>query len=264
MKKLVVYTCVTNDYDWLVPPIWISPDVKYICFTDNPLLSCRGWEIRVLPQMVESTSAVLANRFCKFFPWKILPQHKWSLYVDANIRLMSDPSLIISDAEAIGVELAMPNHPQRSDIWEEASACELLGKFTNSDLAILDAQLARYESTGMPRDFGLTANGIIFRSGQSTRLLPVMEKWWSEFLEGVKRDQISLPFVLWSTGVPIYRIPFFVWNANPYFRIVPHCRDHGWFGYLSSRRYHSKVWFVAYKFINVLWFMRRLVARFFS
>lgn len=257
MERIVVYTCITKNYDWLLPPLWTSPNLQYICFTDNLYLRCKGWKILPLPSISATNDGNLANRFCKFFPWKILPDNYWSLYIDANIRLLCDPSGIISAAEGIGAEIAIPNHPQRSDLWQEAEACKQLNKFTDSDLAVLDAQLARYDSSGMPKNSGLTGNGIIFRSGQSERLLPVMEKWWIELSEGVKRDQISLPFVLWSTGMPIYRIPFFVWDPNPYFRIVPHRRGGDWFSYLHARQYHGSVYSVSLSILN---FVRRLAA----
>lgn len=257
MKNIVVFTCITNNYDWLLPPLWTSPNVIYICFSDDPNLRCKGWEVRPLPSLPVLRDGNLANRFCKFFPWKILPAHKWSLYIDANIRLLIDPSPIITEALGIGAEIAIPNHPQRSDLWEEAGACKKLNKFTASDFAAIDAQLGRYESSGMPKGTGLTGNGIIFRSGQSERLLPVMEKWWIELSEGVKRDQISLPFVLWSTDVPIYKIPFFVWDPNPYFRIVPHRRGSGWFSYLHARQYHGSVYSVSFSILNLV---RRLAA----
>jgi hypothetical protein len=30
-----------------------------------------------------------------------------------------------------------------------------------------------------------------------------MEEWWKEFIEYSKRDQISLPYVLWKNGIKI-------------------------------------------------------------
>lgn len=233
----------------------MSPKVQYICFSDNPNLRCRGWEVRPLPLMSELGNGNLANRFCKFFPWKILPEHHWSIYIDANIRLLTDPSPIISEAEGVGADLVISKHPQRTCIWEEAEACKRLNKFTDLDLAVINAQLARYESRGMPMNFGVTANGIIFRSGQSLRLLPIMEKWWVEFSEGVKRDQISLPFVLWMTGTQIHKLPFYVWDLNPYFRIVPHRRNASLFARLQAHQYHCKLYKLFLKYFN---FGRRL------
>jgi len=43
---VVVYTCITDDYDWLLPPLFTRADVRYICFTDRPRIRSRGWELR--------------------------------------------------------------------------------------------------------------------------------------------------------------------------------------------------------------------------
>jgi hypothetical protein len=31
----------------------------------------------------------------------------------------------------------------------------------------------------------------------------MMDAWWSEYLIGAKRDQLSLPFVAWTSGVAL-------------------------------------------------------------
>ncbi|MEX0383148.1 glycosyltransferase domain-containing protein [Spiribacter sp. 1M153] len=246
MKKVLVYTCVTNDYDWLLPPVWRSPYVHYVCFTDNSKMNAKGWEMRPLPSVYGLSCGTAANRYCKFFPWKVLPDHDWSLYIDANIRLMSDPSGIVAAIESAGAEMAIPTHPQRSDIWQEADACKRLAKVATCDHGVLDNQLMRYEVDGLPVQSGLTENNIIFRSGDSSRLMPVMEQWWEELRSGVRRDQISLPYVLWSTGTAIHRLPFSARDENPYFRIVSHRRGGGLYSYLQARQYHGAFWAAAF------------------
>ena len=263
MKSVLVYTCVTNDYDWLLPPVWRSPYVHYVCFTDNPKMNAKGWEMRPLPSVSGLSNGTVANRYCKFFPWKILPEHDWSLYIDANIRLMSDPSPVLADMEAMGSELAIPTHPQRSDVWQEAEACKRLNKIPGRDHPVLNDQLARYQADGFPSDTGLTENNIIFRSGDSARLMPVMEQWWEELQNGVQRDQISLPYVLWSTGTPIYRLPFSARDTNPYFRIVPHRRNGGLYNYLQARRYHGPMWGAAFQSLRIASAIRRRVTNIF-
>lgn len=264
MKSGLIYTCITNDYDWLLSPVWRSQHVHYICFTDNPKMNSKGWEMRPLPSVAGLSSGTLANRFCKFFPWKILPEHDWSLYIDANIRVMSDPSPVLADMEALGAELAIPTHPQRSTIWQEAEACKRRNKFPASDHPVLNDQLARYQADGFPSDTGLTENGIIFRSGDSARLIPVMEQWWEELQNGVQRDQLSLPYVLWSTGIPVYRLPFSARDANPYFRIVPHRRNGGIYSYLKARRYHGTIWAAAFQSLRIASAIRRRVTNIFK
>lgn len=252
MKKIIIYTCIVNDYDWLLPPVWKSKKVSFICFTDNTDMEPNGWDLRSMPKNAKLESGTHANRYCKFFPWEILPKHEWSLYIDANIRLISDPSPILADIEEAGAEIAIPTHPHRSNIWQEAEACKRFGKLsTTNDVLRLEAQLERYRESGLNTNNGLTENNIIFRSGNSEKLFPVMEKWWQEFLSGVPRDQISLPYILWSTDTKIYRLPFSSRDLNPYFRIVPH-RGSGKLGnYLQARQFHGFKWNIAFKLFRI-------------
>lgn len=263
MKSVLIYTCVTNNYDWILPPVWRSPRVHYVCFTDNPKVTARGWEMQPLPKVAGVSNGTLANRFCKFFPWKILPEHDWSLYIDANIRLMRDPSPIFAEMNVLGIELAIPKHPHRLTIWQEAEACKRRGKLPSSDYPILAEQLARYKASGFPSDTGLTENNIIFRSGDSVHLMPVMEQWWEELKNGVQRDQLSLPYVLWLTATPVFRLPFSARDDNPYFRIVPHRRNRSLYKYLHARRYHGAIWAVAFQLLRMVRALRRRVLNIF-
>jgi len=141
MPQIIVYTCVTNNYDWVLPPVWSSPNARVICFTDNPQNQVKGWKVRPFPSEPDISNGILANRYCKLFPWRILPEHDWSIYIDANIRLLTDPTPIIKDAERRGVEMAIPAHPERSNIWQEAEACKNLRKVRGEEIIEIDDQL---------------------------------------------------------------------------------------------------------------------------
>lgn len=259
MEEIVVYTCITGDYDVLLPPVSRCGSARYICFTDNLNTEAKGWEVCGLPEISGLNGRTALNRYCKLFPWEILPPHRWSIYIDANIRLIKIPKRIIDEMINAGVELAIPIHPNRSCIWQEALACQLLKKISHTDLLQLNRQLERYQAEGFPPHYGLTENNIIFRSGESTRLLPVMEQWWFEFQNGIQRDQLSLPYVLWSTGFPIYRIPFSARQVNPYFRIVPHNDSPGLDNYLHVRRYHGIGWSFGFKMIRLVFIMKHFI-----
>lgn len=75
MRRIMACSCVANNYDWLLPPVWRSPYVHYVCFTDNPTMNASGWEIRPLPTISGVSNGAAANRGFKLFPWRILPEH---------------------------------------------------------------------------------------------------------------------------------------------------------------------------------------------
>ena len=233
---LIVYTCVTGNYDWVFSPIWKLEGVKYICFTDNPKLKDPVWDFRALPKECQGFDNSAANRFCKFFPWKVLPPHTWSIYMDANVRLLSDPRPLIELMEK-GTNIAIPMHPSRSDPWQEALACIKLKKIQGEAICVLESQLKRYEQNGLKRNCGLTENNVIIRSGNELLLSNTMQLWWVELMSGVMRDQISLPYVLFKSDTNIFRIPFSTREENPYFRITPHRRKWSLERYVKARRF---------------------------
>lgn len=241
-SKLIVYTFVTKGYDYFLPPVWNSPRVDFICFSDYWPGQSAGWQVMELPENESSDDPVIGNRYCKMFPWKVLPKHDWSIYIDANIRLLRDPYPIIADMQSVGYHMAIPAHPHRSNISEEVDACVRRKKFKHEDEVRVQDQLNRYKRAGLALDSGLTENNIIIRSGNCEVLEPVMQLWWDEFVSGVKRDQISLPYVLFKTNTEIYRLPFSSRDKNPYFRIVPHRKRGSVFNYLAARQYHGPHW----------------------
>ena len=53
MKKIVVYTVITNNYDKVRNPSYIDQDVDYVCLTDQKswfsLINNTVWKIKPLP-----------------------------------------------------------------------------------------------------------------------------------------------------------------------------------------------------------------------
>jgi hypothetical protein len=238
---LIIYTCVTGNYDWVFSPIWQQEGVKYICFTDNRRMKDPAWDFREIPKECHGFDNSTVNRFCKFFPWKILPPHTWSIYIDANVRLLSDPRPLIKMVEKTGVSIAIPRHPTRSDPWQEGLACVKRKKIQGEMLSILESQLKRYEESGLKQNCGLTENNVIIRTGTEYYLNNTMQLWWNEFTSGVARDQISLPFVLFKSETNIFRIPFSTREENPYFRVTPHRRKWSIGRYIKARRFQPGV-----------------------
>lgn len=51
-----------------------------------------------------------------------------------------------------------------------------------------------------------------------------MEQWWNEYIKGVKRDQLSLCYVLWKNGYTANDVSIIGKNSrnNNYFEIDNH------------------------------------------
>jgi hypothetical protein len=122
----------------------------------------------------------------------------------------------------------------------------------------LERQLKRYEEIGLKENCGLTENNIIFRSGEKHLLNNAMELWWEEFKGGVKRDQISLSFVIFVKDINIFRIPFSTRDNNYYFRVTCHRKKYSIFSYIDARRYQPGIF---QKILNFVLFKYKFVRR---
>lgn len=198
-SKAVVYTAVFGGYD-RVPAVNLNWDCDFICFTDNPECVSSGWKV-VLVQLNGEPPAQ-ANRRYKMLANKYLLNHDCSLYIDANIRILKDPSPLFKKYLDHGV-IAIPKHQDRNCAYAEAQFCIKGGRVTQEQT---ERQLARYEANGFPKEFGMTENGIIFRRHHDECVVSMMNLWWEEYCDGAKRDQLSLPYLIWMHKINVQEV----------------------------------------------------------
>ena len=81
MNKIVVYTAIFNNYDWLKDPVVVPTDIDFVCYTDSDRVCSKVW--RIVKVCVEGISPSLLNRKIKLlYPYTELSQYDYSLYVD--------------------------------------------------------------------------------------------------------------------------------------------------------------------------------------
>ena len=220
--RVVVYTCTFLSYDQIFPPVRRTPGVDYVLFSDRRPRLLSGWEWRPLPEAVRSMSQTMTNRYCKFFPHRLFPEADLSIYVDGNTLILEDLGPLLADFEAAGAGIGLFAHKERDSLLDELAWGERTGKIPPEEVERAAEQVARYRAAGMPPDHLLTENGIIFRRHADPDLGPAMELWWDELCAYSRRDQLSLPYVLHTTGIAT---KVWDWNYkyhNPYFLRYPH------------------------------------------
>ena len=222
--RTIVYACTHLDYDQIFSPVAPTPGVDFVLFADRRPLFVRGWQWRPLPAAVAGMSQTLANRYAKFFPHAVLPEADCSIYVDANTLVLGDLTPLIREFLASGADIGLFPHRERSSLAEEFEFGRQVGKIPPSDVEKGLAQLRRYREEGLPPDPPFTENAIIFRRHGSPALAPAMDLWWSELQAYTRRDQLSLPYVLFKSRLAV---KLWDWNykyQNPYFMRYPHRR----------------------------------------
>lgn len=195
--KIVVYTCITDGYDEVLEPAVRPVDVDFVCFTDRLLDRESAWTFRPLPRQTRDPAA--DNRFAKMFPHKLFPDHDVSIYIDGNIRVVGDVRSLV-DSERANGDIHLYEHPFRTCAYKEAEAC---GEIGHDWWWRIDRQMDSYRHEGFPSDGGLFEANVIIRRHNSPAVQKVMDLWWCTYSEGVRRDQLSLPYVAWKLNVPI-------------------------------------------------------------
>lgn len=217
MKK-VVYTAVFGRYDNVSPvnPEW---ECTFICFTDSHELLSDGWIIVVVDTNGESPAQ--ANRRYKMLPHKYFPDFDYSLYVDGNIRIVADPTPLFEKYMGDGL-IAIPKHQDRNCAYVEAVVCIESGRV---DKEITERQMLRYAKDGFPEKFGVTENGLMLRRHHDKNVIILMESWWNEYCGGARRDQLSLPYLIWRNNINIFEISEGPRISSKYFKLNLHTID---------------------------------------
>ena len=212
MKK-VVYTCISGQYDILTDPVFINKEFDYVCFTDQPFYS-EVWQIRPIPEELNSLSQVKKQRIVKICPHRYLPEYDLSIWVDGNITIKGDMEDLIGKLRWNKSPITIPQHPIRRCIYAEANACVQLGK-DSPEIAL--KQVKEYKEEGFPTNYGMVQSGVIFRKHNDPSCIKLMECWANE-LQGLKAiDQLSFNYAAWKTKVVFNYVDKYIFNSD-YFR----------------------------------------------
>ena len=219
--KIAVYSCITNEYDTILEPIYDEPGIDYFLFTDEEVLNGSKWKKIDITKFKEYTelTPVQLNRKIKMLPFQYLPDYDYSIYIDGNIKIFAPLSPLIEEMgnHAFGVHY----HRTRDCIYDELVQVLYSKK---AERAMAEQQIAVYKKEGFPHHFGLYENPILIRKHNDEGVRNLMEAWWEEYTRYSTRDQLSLPYVIWKTGYDRGKIHIISKNLeeNPRFKRVAH------------------------------------------
>lgn len=202
-KKIAVYTVVFGGYDNINEPVVIPDNCDFYLITDKPIKTESNsiWVEKNLKEHtihIENLSNIEKNRYCKMFPNKLFPEYEYSIYIDGNVQVMTDPTEFIQEMNSYGLKLH--KHYRRECVYEEINKCIDLGKDNKDRLLTHKEHLIE---KNMPEQYGMLEAPIIVREHNNPKCIKLMEEWWHEFSHYSKRDQISLPYVLWKNDISI-------------------------------------------------------------
>lgn len=256
-NKRLVYTCVAGGYDKVYPPLAVEEGVDYLIVTDNPDLAVPGWRTHFVDRNA-FTSTRLMNRYFKMLGHLEFLNYEASIYVDGNIRILGGLRHLFDDFQATGRALRLFSHPLRSTVRSEIEACIKGGKV--SDIYRLQAELETYLADGFTDASGLVEATILMKNHSARDMDLAMRLWWDLYQRHESRDQVSLPYVLWKTGVSCTYHEFSFRQPNPYFGLYPHWKATKvppLYTHLSARSFDSLFHLYLLRVWEFTWSVRR-------
>lgn len=194
----VVYTCISNNYDNLEELRgykYIDPSWDYVCFTDNEeLIGKRNigiWKIKALQFNKLDNSR--NNRWHKIHPHLLFPEYEESVYIDANINIIT--SKFFDIVNQTDKDILLPIHANNTDLYMELKWAKEM-QFDKAE--VIEEQYNLIKESGFPKNYGMFENNLIYRKHFKTEIINIMNEWW-HFVENYsRRDQTSLCYIFWK------------------------------------------------------------------
>ncbi len=212
-----VYTVILNRYDKLKNPKVINPNCKYVCFVDK-LFTDKSliWEQRVISKAF-SRDPRIQSRYLKMHSHELFPKSDWTLYLDGQMQLLVDPFSLLNECISFGSSnMYLFDHHERNCLYTEADAVVRIGFDSSKNVR---SQIEKYKEDGYLKENGLYLGGLLLRNRKCINFNNV---WWSNFINGSIRDQISLPWALEKSGVKFKNLPAMWWEN--YFERTEHIK----------------------------------------
>jgi hypothetical protein len=198
----VVFTALFGGYENLNELLIVKNlNTRYVCFTDDPLLTSETWEIMHVESQ-NKYNPTRASREIKFFGHKHFPEGTRSLYIDNTVRLRVDGAVVLEDWLK-ETDIAFMRHYSRKTVRGEFFICSAYG---------LDEQERiwkqyKYYKQNYPAVLQQSPywGGMIARVN-SAKTDKFMETWKAQYDAFTKRDQLSINASSMISGVKIVTV----------------------------------------------------------
>lgn len=218
-KKIAVYSCITNHVDDLIND---QPEgADYFIFSDKDPHS-KTWKFIQAEDLYVDPRRVA--RYYKLWPQKFFVDYDATIWMDGSIQMLVPPQEVVKLFLAKGSNIGVYIHPRRDCAYEEAKVCRVKKLDTTK---VIQRQIAKYKRMNFPRHYGLAETKVVVRNNSIlTKIFNLA--WFEELMDNSKRDQISFPFVMWKTKIPV--------NV-----IHPSINDHGFFKFYKHTKGRKKI-----------------------
>ena len=209
--KTAVISALFGDYDAWEDPIIANSEYDYFLFTNQPI------ESKVYKVIQVDNHHPLEHRLVKILPQSYLPDYECFVWHDSNITQVADIKLLV-DKSMEAADIVFLQHPMNKCTTRELHLCSALKK---DDIALMSRQVHEYILEGFPMNYGAVETGVNIRKNNAATQ-KFSELWWEEVSTKSKRDQISVKYALWKSGVYHQVLEPGVLHGQKFFKIKPH------------------------------------------
>lgn len=223
MNKIAVLTSVCDLNTPLKDPSNVFKNVDYIAFVDK-LHGSNVWKEKIALDFTldEKYRGRRNAKIYKVMPQMFLPEYDYWFWVDSTHELIMDPKEVIE--KYLGdSEIGLWRHTTRDCAYQEA---EIINQLNYDHKELVDNQINYYKSLGYPENNGLYELPVSIRKNTDNIKILNM-RWWEQICRFSSRDQISMPFVLWKTGIEPKILPGWANNGLHQNPIMPQVRYKG-------------------------------------
>lgn len=207
--ETIVYTAIFGNKDILKKQPQQTIPVSFVCFTDDPNIECEDWakeqrEIRVI-QPHKHLHPRMQAKYFRMHPTDFL-EAKTIIWMDWSARLLRDDSIehFMSQFLVKKSDILCFQHPERNCIYDEAEFCKYLWKTNTIEKykwLSLQEQVGWYKDKWFPKDYWLTATGLLITKSDNIRIKDFFHKWRTECLEWTYQDQLSFDYLVWKEWI---------------------------------------------------------------
>lgn len=211
MRRLVVFTAqIGPRIESVRPPLVVDPGAEYLCFSDRPV-ACPPYRW-VLVEPEDADPRLASRRIKVLAAHPLLAAAGLLLWHDASYQLARDLAWV-RERLACQDDLVAFQHARRRPLEREARQLVRYGYLSAEAAA---AHVTRYREAGFTTVRSVTCGGLLARR-RSARMEAFNRRWWAEVQLWGGRDQTSLDYAAWTSGVVVGHLDGRV-KANAYAR----------------------------------------------
>ncbi len=216
-NKIAVYSCITGRYDTPIMTSVRPENIEYYMVTDDVKAALEaGWPNvididEVVPGDIDRSDSALMNRWCKMNGHRLFPEYHWSIYMDGKLTPKIDISQYVSYTSRVGIS-TFTNGLRHKDIGARDLYGEIIflsyyfkiNQSKDDVKSLIDKikiQLCKYANEGCPRQRYQIEGSVIARDHDNPMADKIMNDWFNEYRNGIRRDQISFEYVIWKNGI---------------------------------------------------------------